>query len=253
MFVLFGPTGDLARRLLFPALWRAHTHQRISGDWQLVGTARSPKTDDGLRHEARHGIEEHPGGAVDEDVWRDFASRINYCRADLVNGSGDELARMLAGIRPAGEHSDRPLVHYLATPSPTFGPVTGRLDALGLLTDATVVYEKPFGLDLDSYRDLERTVERHLAPERTFRLDHFLGKSALRRLVEVRRAVTAKHELQAEGVEVRLDTAAREVRADSVVLDSGEVVPSAATVWASGVQVAHAVAQWGCRKAEAGG
>jgi glucose-6-phosphate 1-dehydrogenase len=200
--VLFGPVGDLAERMLLPELWHAHCEGLLPSRWRLVGTARSELSDADFRETTRKALDAADAPGFDDDTWADFAARLTYCAADLVEGDGKALA---AAVRDGEDGSPALVVHYLSTPPPTFAPVTERLSALGLLDGASVIYEKPYGLDLRSFDELEAVVTARLDEAQIFRLDHFLGKAALREVSTLRRdhpaleaAWSAEHVLRVE-------------------------------------------------------
>jgi glucose-6-phosphate 1-dehydrogenase len=176
--VLFGATGDLARKKLFPALYRLAAAKRL--DLPVVGVAYSDWDDDALRGYATDAV-----AAVEPHVER---RALDTLRERLVMVSGDyrdpatftTLARRLA---QAG--ATRP-VHYLAIPPGLFPVVVEGLAAAGLTRGARVVVEKPFGRDLDSARTLNRLLHEVFAESAIFRIDHFLGKEPVENLLAFR-------------------------------------------------------------------
>ncbi len=175
--VLFGATGDLARRKLFPALSEMAAAKRPPVP--VVGFASSDWDDERLRQHARAGIEDQ--GPVDEDVWRELAARLTFVRGDYRDpASYENLARHLAEL---GVH--HPLF-YLAIPPSRFEDVILGLASQHLQEGARVVLEKPFGRDQASARELNEIVHRAFPERDVFRIDHFLGKESVESLLVFR-------------------------------------------------------------------
>jgi glucose-6-phosphate 1-dehydrogenase len=165
-FVLFGATGDLARKKLFPALH--HLARTDALPATVVGVARSDWSDDELLAYARASIEKY-GDGVDAAAFDRLAAALTYVAGDYRDaGTYDRL-------RSALGDSKRPLM-YLAIPPSAFETVIERLAASGMNRNGRVVIEKPFGRDRASARALNRCVLDAFAEEAVFRIDHFLGK-----------------------------------------------------------------------------
>jgi glucose-6-phosphate 1-dehydrogenase len=174
--VVFGITGDLARKKIFPALQCLSKRGRL--DMPVVGVAKPRWSDSRLREYARECLQAHPGG-VDEGAFERLASRLRYVAGDYREES------TFHHLRKALDGSHRPL-HYLAIP-PSFFPVVLRGLAAGDCTqDARVVVEKPFGRDLASARTLNRTLHERFPETSVFRIDHFLGKEPVQNLLYFR-------------------------------------------------------------------
>ncbi|MHB1084560.1 MAG: glucose-6-phosphate dehydrogenase [Thiobacillus sp.] len=175
--VLFGATGDLARRKIFPALYDMLRHGRTLPPIYCV--AHSPGWDlERLRTHAHEGITQF-GGGMDESVFRNLASLMTYINGDYEDPSTfDELRRAL-------ENRQRPL-HYFAIPPDMFPVVVRGLAGAGCTQDARVVVEKPFGRDLESARSLNATLYEALPESGIFRIDHYLGKEAVQNILYFR-------------------------------------------------------------------
>jgi len=163
--VLFGITGDLARRKLFSALYRLEADNMLR--CPVVGVASSKWTVEETRANAREALES-AGVAIDDAVWERFAGRFDYVAGDYREA--DTFARVAAKVADA----ECP-VCYLAIPPFLFSTVVDGLGAAGL-SRGRVVLEKPFGRDLASSRQLDQAVKAHFPEERIYRIDHFLGK-----------------------------------------------------------------------------
>lgn len=175
--VLFGATGDLARRKIFPALYDMLRHGRSLPPIYCV--AHSPGWDlDKLRAHAHDGITRF-GSAMDESVFRNLASLLTYINGDYLEASTfDALRRALEG-------RSRPL-HYFAIPPAMFPVVVRGLAEAGCMDQARVVVEKPFGRDLESARSLNATLHEALPESSIFRIDHYLGKEAVQNILYFR-------------------------------------------------------------------
>ncbi|HEY2427681.1 MAG TPA: glucose-6-phosphate dehydrogenase [Acidimicrobiales bacterium] len=177
--VLFGATGDLAKKKLFPALYLLAQAGRL--DMPVLGVAKSDWDDDTIRQHAREDVLAALPEA-DSAVLDGLLGRLS-----LVNGdySDHDTFERLAD-RISGLGASRPL-HYLAIPPSLFGPVVESLSKTGLAdTGARVVIEKPFGRDLVSARQLNGILHGAFSEDQIFRIDHFLGKEPVENLLVFR-------------------------------------------------------------------
>ena len=168
--VIFGISGDLARKMTFRALYRLERAGHL--DCPVIGVAVDDWSDDDLRHHARKAIEvgaAADGDALDLEAVDRLAGRVAYVQGDFTDpATYDRLRQRLEG-RPTP-------VFYLEIPPPLFAPVVTALGREGLTDGARVVIEKPFGHDLASARQLNRDLHAVLAEDQILRIDHFLGK-----------------------------------------------------------------------------
>jgi glucose-6-phosphate 1-dehydrogenase len=175
--VLFGATGDLAKKKIFPAIYNMtkadHDHVPV------VGFASSDWDDERLRQHAREAIEAK--GPVDEGVWEDVAKRTSYVRGDYRDTSS--YTALAERLRDLGVQ--RPLF-YLAIPPELFDDVILGLESQQLHEGARVVVEKPFGRDLASALALNEILHRAFPESSVFRIDHFLGKESVENLLVFR-------------------------------------------------------------------
>jgi glucose-6-phosphate 1-dehydrogenase len=186
--VVFGATGDLAKRKLAPALWGLFHAGVLPDSFRIVGCARSPLSSEDLRALFREAV-----GAVDSDKWIEFAQRVHYHRIDFSDESSfDGLARLLS--QPDAEAlSSAGLLLYLAIPPSLYETtveMAGRtIMAQRPLSEGTrigVVVEKPFGRDLNSARRLNRSLTRYFGEDRIFRIDHYLAKETVQNVSVLR-------------------------------------------------------------------
>lgn len=181
VLVLFGATGDLARKKLFPALLALAGAGRLPE--RVVGVAREDAGDDRLRERARDAIDTYGPDDVDGDALDAVLAALTYVQGDYTEaGTYDRLAAVLDGHR-------RPLL-YLAIPPSLFERVVDGLARVGLNRSSRLVVEKPFGRDLASARELNRCVLDAFPEEAVHRIDHFLGKEQMLDLLVFRLANT---------------------------------------------------------------
>ncbi len=168
--VIFGISGDLARKMTFHALYRLEKAGRLG--CPVIGVAVNDWSDDDLRKHARSAIEAcvaADAAAVDTGSADRLARRMSYVQGDFGDPATYERLRERLGGR-------RSPVFYLEIPPPLFAPVVTALGKAGLTDGARVVIEKPFGHDLASARQLNKDLHAVLAEEQILRIDHFLGK-----------------------------------------------------------------------------
>ncbi|HPU40535.1 MAG TPA: glucose-6-phosphate dehydrogenase, partial [Microthrixaceae bacterium] len=174
--VLFGITGDLAYKKLFPALYRLVERRRLEGP--IIGVARSDWTLDQLKERIRSSlIDAHV--AIDDSVLADLYGRLHYISGEY--SAEDTFDRLHAALGEATLP-----VCYLAIPPSMFEMVVEGLARVGVTETARVVLEKPFGRDLASAQELNRIVLARLPEERVYRIDHFVGKEPVLNLLVFR-------------------------------------------------------------------
>lgn len=181
--VVFGATGDLARRKLLPALFERDLAGQIPDDARIIGTSRRPLPDEDFRAFARDALGVADGVEdVDQSVLARFLARLSYVAVDAQSDEGwSDLAELLK----TGE--DRVRVFYLAVGPDLFDPICARIGAFGLVTDLSrVVVEKPVGKDLASAQKVNAAVGRVFREEAVFRIDHYLGKETVQNLMALR-------------------------------------------------------------------
>jgi glucose-6-phosphate 1-dehydrogenase len=178
--VIFGATGDLARKKLHPALFRLAARGRLRVP--VVGVARSAWDDDQLRTYARESVRLVHGTASKADLDA-FAGHLSYVSGDYGDPAMFERLREQLG---AARHP----AFYLAIPPSMFPRVVGGLMGAGLHEGARVVVEKPFGRDLASARELNAGLHRGFDERAVYRIDHYLGKETVQNLIAFRFANT---------------------------------------------------------------
>ena len=175
--VFFGATGDLARKKIFPALYRLVKHGAL--DVPVVGVAHSGWGLSQFREHARDCIAQANGGADDQTALTRLLSLLQYVDGDYHNQD------TFTGLRTELGSAGRP-THYLAIPPALFPLVIKGLSGVGLTRDARVIVEKPFGRDLASAQALNQVLGAEFPVEAIFRIDHFLGKEEIMNLLYFR-------------------------------------------------------------------
>ncbi|HEY1991295.1 MAG TPA: glucose-6-phosphate dehydrogenase [Gammaproteobacteria bacterium] len=166
--VLFGATGDLSSKMLYPALQALVQHRQL--EVPVIGVARAGWDVEQLRAFAHESLEKH--GEVDEAAFAKLAGLMRYVEGDYRDASTfDRLHQTLDG-------AEHPL-HYMAVPPAVYGAVVQGLGKIGATDGARVVAEKPFGRDLPSARSLNQTLHRFFDEQSIFRIDHYLGKETV--------------------------------------------------------------------------
>jgi glucose-6-phosphate 1-dehydrogenase len=182
--VLFGATGDLASRKLFPALYMRFREREIAPDARLFATARQALSPDEFRAVVRRNLAENgDGAALDGAVVDAFLQLVEYVPVDAADpASFARLAGRLAE-KPAG----RTRVFFLATAPKLFAAICHQLAAAGAVTpESRVVLEKPLGTDLESSRAISDAVAKIFPEDRIYRIDHYLGKESVQNLLALR-------------------------------------------------------------------
>jgi glucose-6-phosphate 1-dehydrogenase len=175
-FILFGATGDLARRMVLPAFYRLEREGLLPEQWLLVGNGRGDVAHEDFRARVRDALI-GSGTEPEPEEWDAFARRVFFAGGGFSTGSPGSLLDVIGGAR-GSLGADPQLVHYLAVPPAAFAELTKALGQHGLSPGARVVYEKPFGTSGDDFRELDQVVHSVLDEQQVYRIDHFLGKEA---------------------------------------------------------------------------
>jgi glucose-6-phosphate 1-dehydrogenase len=166
--VFFGATGDLAYKMIFPALQRLAKRGELN--IPVIGVAKSNWNLEQLKQRAKDSVENH--GGLDPEGFARLTSVLQYIDGDYTDPATFSQLRKLLG---AAKHP----LHYLAIPPNLFGEVVKQLKSSGCSDGARVVVEKPFGHDLESARNLNQTLHGVFDEQNIFRIDHYLGKNAV--------------------------------------------------------------------------
>jgi len=185
--VIFGASGDLTRRKLFPALYSLALRGMLPKQFGVVGVARSEESDDEFRERMKHAVQEFGRDKFREETWDWLAEGMRYVATDFADDDGQnrvvhalnelDVQRGTAGNR----------VYYLAVPP---AAIAGLVHGIGQRRSnegwTRLVIEKPFGHDLASARELNQEVEEHFEEREIFRIDHYLGKETVQNLLALR-------------------------------------------------------------------
>ena len=169
--VLFGATGDLAKRKLFPSLYRLERSGNLHVP--VIGVARSDWSDEDFRGHARESIEEHIDDP-DESVITALCGRLDLVQGDYA--SADTWEELRATLDRANSVV---AVYYIAIPPTAYPTMAEKLASVDLHTRGRIVVEKPFGRDLASAVELNETLHSIFPEDHIFRIDHYLGKESV--------------------------------------------------------------------------
>ncbi|MEO6471410.1 MAG: glucose-6-phosphate dehydrogenase [Aeromicrobium sp.] len=173
LIVLFGATGDLARRKLLPGLM----HLLQSGlvpESRIIGVSLDEFDDNGFREFAEAACREFSTRPVSDDLWNAFAAKLSYVNVK----AGPEALAVAASALETELGSTTRRLHYLSVPPKAALDVIHTLDAANLVARSRIIMEKPFGTDLASAKSLNSKIHEVFDEDQIFRIDHFLGKEA---------------------------------------------------------------------------
>ncbi|MEQ3551725.1 glucose-6-phosphate dehydrogenase [Pseudonocardia nematodicida] len=177
VIVLFGATGDLARRKLFPGLLHLH-RAGLLPDVRVIGSGRhSPGTDDEFRDQVRDALDDPAG-------WEEFAPLLRFVVSD--DSDGADLAHAVRDAEEDLGSGDVRRLVYLSVPPGVMAPMARMLGGTGIAERSRLVVEKPFGTDLASARELDAGLREVYREQDIFRIDHFLGKESLQNVLALR-------------------------------------------------------------------
>ncbi len=191
--VIFGATGDLTQRKLLPALYSLATQQLLAPETAIVGVARSEMSDDEFRGRMRAGVEAHARVPLDEGIWDGFARRLSYVSATFDDAEAYGRLRAHLDELDAERRTRGNRLFYLATAPEFFPVIAENLGGAGLAEEpddgerfARLVVEKPFGMDLESARELNARLNTVFRERQVYRIDHYLGKETVQNILVLR-------------------------------------------------------------------
>ncbi len=187
VFVLFGATGDLAKRKLFPGLYHLALAGRLPDDYLIIGSGRhSPGSDDEFRDKIRDSLTEFVG-EVDAAVADEVLGRLSF-----TVSSSDDGSDLAEAVKQAQDKlgDDASTLIYLSVPPSAANAMIRMLGEQGIATrdpdKVRIVTEKPFGTDLQTSRELDATIKDVVDETQVYRIDHFLGKEAVQNILALR-------------------------------------------------------------------
>jgi glucose-6-phosphate 1-dehydrogenase len=187
ILTIFGASGDLTQRKLIPALYSLAFRRLLPDKFGIVGVARAEESDEEFRERMKEAVQNHARDEFRDDIWDALSAGMRYVATDFADEEGENrLAVTLAELdQERGTNGNR--VYYLAIPPAVFGTV---VEALGKRRTADgwtrLIVEKPFGHDLESARELNRSIEVHFDEDEIFRIDHYLGKETVQNMLALR-------------------------------------------------------------------
>ena len=182
--IIFGATGDLAKKKLLPALYHLNIENRLTDDTRIICMGRQETTQSQWHEKVTEYISLKARNGLDDDSLKHFLSKIDYFKCDLTESSSyQELNTQL--LDPSRNYSSN-IVFYLSISPSLFGVVGDQLAAVGLNKEDLgwrhLVVEKPFGYDQKSAAELEQTIAQNFTEKQTYRIDHYLGKGTVQNI-----------------------------------------------------------------------
>src|SRR5947209_2306217 len=187
VLVIFGASGDLTTKKLFPALYSLELRRLLPEHFAVLGVARSEESEDAFRERMKEAVKKHGRDPFREESWDRLAEGMAYVATDFADESGgDEVAQRLEELdekRKTGGNR----VYYLAIPPSVFPVVVAALGKRRSTSGWTrLIIEKPFGHDLASAHELTRVIQEHFSEPEVFRIDHYLGKETVQNMLALR-------------------------------------------------------------------
>lgn len=191
VLVLFGATGDLTRRKVFPAVFNLFRAGRLPREFVVLGAGRTDLDQAEFQDRMRRSLEER--SLFEQALWDRIADRIDYVRVDQDDPAGFKglavrLRKHLAAMEGGGN-----ALFYLAVPPTAYGPIASGLGRAGLSREheggngeVRLVVEKPFGRDLATARELDREIHGHFREHQVFRIDHYMAKETVQNILMFR-------------------------------------------------------------------
>ena len=182
--IIFGATGDLAKKKLLPALYHLNIENRLTDDTRIICMGRQETTQSQWHEKVTEYISLKARNGLDDNSLKHFLSKIDYFKCDLTESSSyQELNTQLQD--PSRNYSSN-IVFYLSISPSLFGVVGDQLAAVGLNKEDLgwrhLVVEKPFGYDQKSAAELEQTIAQNFTEKQTYRIDHYLGKGTVQNI-----------------------------------------------------------------------
>src|SRR5579862_5629388 len=190
IFVIFGASGDLTKRLLVPSLYHLAADGLLPNSFAVIGVSRSDLSHDEFRRRMREGIEAFAGVTPAAVTASWLLDRLFYLSGDFDDHATYERLRELMAQLDAKFETRRNGLFYLATPPTAFIPVTRHLGRARLAQQdgnwRRIIVEKPFGADLASAQTLNKAILAVFAEPQIYRIDHYLGKETVQNIIALR-------------------------------------------------------------------
>ncbi|MFV0414740.1 MAG: glucose-6-phosphate dehydrogenase [Chthoniobacterales bacterium] len=192
VIVIFGASGDLTKRKLFPAIYNLRSLGLLPEKVALIGCAVSEGSDESFREKCSADIHEFATGDVDSEIWDDFAKRLYYVSGDFADeNTFKNISTKIDEAQKAWGIPGGNVLFYLAVAPRFFAPVVEQLGKVGLTKEndqawRRVIVEKPFGRNLASAAELNAQLSSHLHESQIYRIDHYLGKETVQNIMVFR-------------------------------------------------------------------
>ena len=191
VIVIFGAAGDLTLRKLIPALFNLAAQELLSPQIAMVGTDRAEMDSDAYRETLGEAIKSHAGESFNQELWDANVGKAYYTPGDFRDAESYQKLKTL--LRQVDREQGTPgnYLFYLATPPSFFGVIATELGKAGLTEEVDglwrrIIIEKPFGRDLESARQLNKTLHQSFAEHQIYRIDHYLGKETVQNMMAYR-------------------------------------------------------------------
>jgi glucose-6-phosphate 1-dehydrogenase len=185
--VIFGASGDLTKRKLFPALYALAFRQMLPEKFAVVGVARSEESDDEFRERMKEAVQQFARDEFREDVWDTLAEGMRYVATDFADEGGEDRVVKVLGELDEERGTGGNRVYYLAVPPGVFETI---VEAIGKRRSTQgwtrLIVEKPFGHDLASAVELNDLLHTYFDESEIFRIDHYLGKETVQNMLALR-------------------------------------------------------------------
>ena len=185
--VIFGASGDLTKRKLFPALYSLALRKLLPSRFGVVGAARTEETDDEFRERMKAGVQEFGRDPFNQETWDWLAERMRYVALDFADETGQlEIVKVLNELDDKQGTSGNRL-YYLAVPPSAIATIVKEVGEHRSTDGWTrLIVEKPFGRDLESAKALNAGLLENFNESEIFRIDHYLGKETVQNLLALR-------------------------------------------------------------------
>jgi glucose-6-phosphate 1-dehydrogenase len=191
VFVIFGATGDLTKRLLLPSLYNLLANKLLPDKFAIIGVSKEQISSEDFRKQLGDEIKEFSPAKVTDELWKWFDQRISYMSGDFKDPA--TYASLKTALEAADKAHGTPgnYLFYTAVSPSFFGEIVKQLAAAGLTKEPDgrwrrVIIEKPFGHDLESANELNREIGACIRENQTFRIDHYLGKETVQNILAFR-------------------------------------------------------------------
>jgi glucose-6-phosphate 1-dehydrogenase len=189
--VIFGATGDLTKRKLFPALYNLVASGLLPDEFAVVGMGRTEMSTDDFRRTLKDEIHQFATGKVEDRLLQWLVERVYYTAGDFQDPAAYQRLEKMIESAEAERRTGGARLYYLAVPPEFFAAIVERLGAAGMVREEDgrfrrVIIEKPFGHDLDSARELNQHIRSILDESQIYRIDHYLGKETVQNIMVFR-------------------------------------------------------------------